>query len=268
MSPNRLKRTWRLPGLVVAACVAFTVAFVGPGNARVETAPSSATPVPILMYHDLRDPPADVRYPELYVRAADFRSQMKWLQRKGYRPMTLRDLWKHWKRGVPLPAKPIVISIDDGFRSTARVALPALRRRRWPGVLNLALHHLDVRWGLWSRDIRELIAAGWEIDAHTLTHPDLTSVSDVRLTREVAGSRRELQRRFGVPVDFFCYPSGRYDERVIEAVRRAGFLGATTTLDGLAVRDERFTLRRIRVNRSDGLVGFASHLEGLESPRR
>ena len=217
------------------------------------------------MYHELRDPPAGVRYPELYVRPADFRRQLDWLERRGYNAVTLRAVWEHWHRGTPLPAKPIVISIDDGFRSTARVALPALRSRGWPAVLNLALHHLDVRWGLWGRDVRALIAAGWELAAHTLTHPNLTAVGNAQLEREVAGSRRALRNRFHVPVDFFCYPSGRYDARVIAAVQRAGYLGATTTLEGLARRDELFTLRRVRVDRSDGVAGLAASLSEMQS---
>lgn len=223
------------------------------------------TRVPILMYHVLGDPRESVPYPELYVRPADFVAQMRWLERNGYQAVTLRAVWEHWHEGAPLPTRPVVVSIDDGFRSTAVVALPELRRRGWPGVLNLALHHLDVSWGLRERQIRELIEAGWEIDAHTLSHPDLTSVGDRQLTQEVAGSRRELQRRFGVPVDFFCYPAGRYDDRVVAAVRRAGFLGATTTLDGLADRDEPFTLRRVRVNRSDGVAGMVSSIERVSS---
>jgi len=69
-----------------------------------------------------------------------------------------------------------------------------------------------------------------------------------------------------VPVDFFCYPSGRYDERVVEAVRRAGFFGATTTEYGLARPSEPFSLDRVRVNRTDGVAGFAAKLRAL-APR-
>ena len=154
MHRYRLKRSWRRPAVLVVAGMTFAVAFVGQGNARTETARSSARPVPVLMYHELRDPPHGVRYPDLYVRPDDFRRQLDWLERRGYHAVTLRAVWEHWHYGKRLPAKPIVISIDDGFRSTARVALPALRSRGWPAVLNLALHHLDVRWGLWSRDVR------------------------------------------------------------------------------------------------------------------
>lgn len=230
--------------------------------ARRERA-AATTRVPILMYHVLNDPPEDAPFPELYVRPDDFVAQMRWLERNGYHAVTLRAVWDHWREGTPVPRKPVVISIDHGYRSTVLVAVPELRRRGWPAVVNLALHSLDVPGGLRSGQVRELIEAGWEIDAHSLTHADLTTVDDRRLRLEVAGSRKEIQHRFGVPVDFFCYPSGRHDERVVAAVRRAGFLGATTTLDGLADRDEPFTLRRVRVNRSDGLAGFVSRLEGL-----
>ena len=72
---------------------------------------------------------------------------------------------------------------------------------------------------------------------------------------------------FHVPVDFFCYPSGRYDRRVIGAVRRAGYLAATTTDDSLARPGHLYTLGRIRINGSDGVSGFASKLTALsQSP--
>ncbi len=114
--------------------------------------------------------------------------------------------------------------------------------------------------------MRELIAAGWEIDSHTLTHPDLTSVGSEQLHREVLGSRRALQRRFGVPAAFFSYPSGRFDGRVVTAVEAAGYLGATTTLDGLATPRHPFRLARIRIDASDGATGLADKLRGQPWP--
>jgi peptidoglycan/xylan/chitin deacetylase (PgdA/CDA1 family) len=219
--------------------------------------------VPVLMYHVLSGAPDDAPYPELYVRPETFRAQLRWLDRHGYTAVTLRAVWSHWHRGGELPPRPVVISIDDGFRDTATVALPALRARGWPGVLNLALHHLDVGWGLSDLQVRALIRAGWEIDSHTLTHPDLTAVSDAQLEREVAGSKHVLERRFRVPVEFFCYPAGRHDARTVAAVRRAGYLGATTTVEGLARREEPFTLRRMRINGSDGVADLARKLAQL-----
>jgi hypothetical protein len=64
-------------------------------------------------------------------------------------------------------------------------------------------------------------------------------------------------------VDFFCYPDGRYDARVVEAVRRAGYLGATTTNYGLARPPGYFTLDRVRVDGSEHVAGFAAALRAL-----
>ena len=134
-------------------------------------------------------------------------------------------------------------------------------------MLNLKVGNLEPG-SFTESDVRGLLAAGWELGAHTITHADLRTLDDAALEREVAGSRAEIVKRFGVPVDFFCYPAGRYDRRVIAAVRRAGFLGATTTIEGLATADDPFELKRIRVSRGDGVRGLASALPARTAASR
>jgi peptidoglycan/xylan/chitin deacetylase (PgdA/CDA1 family) len=224
------------------------------------TGPHDA-PVPILMYHVLAPPLPDAPYPDLYVKPADFRAQVGWLAAHGYHAVTLRQVYDYWRGRHGLPRKPVVLTFDDGYHSDFTVALPTLRARRWPGVLNLEVRNLQPVWGTRPGMVRRLIAAGWEIDAHTMTHPDLTTVDPAQLRYQVAGSRAAIQRTFHVPVDFFCYPSGRYDDAVVAAVRDAGFLAATTTNEGFATRDSLFTLDRVRVNGSDGVAGLAAKLE-------
>jgi peptidoglycan/xylan/chitin deacetylase (PgdA/CDA1 family) len=279
MTSTRTSRATRALIILAASISTLLIVAIGPAPASVlpqeteldsrmptsrvsETSARAGrpTPVPILMYHVIADPRADAPFPQLFVRPTDFAGQMRWLARHGYHPVTLRAVWNHWRHGAPLPSKPIVVSFDDGYRSVAHAALPPMRERHWPGVLNLTVKNLRVAGGLSERQVRRLIAAGWEIDAHTVTHPDLTGIGHRQLAREVAGSRREIRRLFGVPVDFFCYPAGRYDGRVIAAVRRAGFLGATTTLEGLADPSRPYELRRVRVSRSDGVAGLAAKL--------
>ena len=113
------------------------------------------------------------------------------------------------------------------------------------------------------------MAAGWEIDAHSLTHPDLTALDGAALTREVAGSRA----RDPAPLRRHARGSsatrqGGYDAEVVAAVRAAGFEGATTTEPGLARRAEPFTLARVRVDRGDGSAGLARKLAALGLPPR
>jgi peptidoglycan/xylan/chitin deacetylase (PgdA/CDA1 family) len=240
--------------------VALVVAAASPSTTGAFV---SATPVPILMYHVISSPPASVAYPDLYVKPSDFSAQMAWLSRHGYHVMTLQRVYDHWTKGSRLPAHPIVISFDDGYLSQYTHAFKTLRRYHWLGVENLEVNFLQPLGGLRPWRIRNLIAGGWEIDAHTITHPDLTRLDEYDLRREVAGSRSIIRRDFHVPVNFFCYPAGRYDARVITEVQRAGYLGATTTNYGLARPRDVFMLDRIRINGSDGLRGFAAKLSGL-----
>jgi peptidoglycan/xylan/chitin deacetylase (PgdA/CDA1 family) len=218
--------------------------------------------VPILMYHVIARAPAGAPNPGLFVPPSLFRAQLAWLARNGYHAVSLRRVYDYWTRGRPLPRRPVVVSFDDGYLADLREAMPALRTHGWSGVLNLELN--NVRPGdLTAFQVRELIRAGWEIDAHTITHPDLRAVGAAQLQREVAGSRSQIRQRFGVPVDFFCYPAGKYDARVVTAVRAAGYRAATTVDFGLASpRDGLFTLKRVRIDPGDGVSGFAAKLRG------
>jgi peptidoglycan/xylan/chitin deacetylase (PgdA/CDA1 family) len=217
-------------------------------------------PVPILMYHVLGIPQTGTPYPELWVKPADLAGQMAWLQSHGYHAVTLGQLFRYWRKGVALPPKPFVASFDDGYLSDFTVAMPTLRRHGWAGVLNLVVENIKPG-DITSWQVHRLIKAGWEIDAHTISHADLTALDGTQLRHEVAGARARLRHSFGQPVDFFCYPAGRYNTTVVAAVQAAGYLGATTENPGLASPRQAFTLKRIRVNYSDGVGGFVAKMQ-------
>ena len=219
-------------------------------------------PVPILMYHVLAAAPSNAPYPGLFVPPDDLVAQATWLAAHGYHAVTLAQVFAYWQRGVALPPKPIVFSFDDGYLSDYTVALPTLRSHNWPGVLNLLVKNV-APGDLEPWQVRRLLAAGWELDSHTISHADLTTLDAQRLREEVAGSRARLRSMFGQPVSFFCYPAGRYDAQVVAAVKAAGYLGATTTSEGLARPSQPFTLDRIRVAPGDGVQGLAEKLRVL-----
>jgi peptidoglycan/xylan/chitin deacetylase (PgdA/CDA1 family) len=205
-------------------------------------------PVPILMYHVIATPKPGTPDGELWVPWRRFATEMSALARAGYHAVTLDAVYRAWHRRGSLPVHPIVISFDDGYASQYQHARATLDRLHWPGVLDLEVHDVGLKGGLSRTQVARLVGDGWEVAAHTLTHPDLTTVDAAQLRREVAGSRRWLQQAFDVPVRFFCYPAGRYDARVEAAVRHAGFAGATTTQPGVASpRDDPFALPRVRV---------------------
>jgi peptidoglycan/xylan/chitin deacetylase (PgdA/CDA1 family) len=213
-------------------------------------------PVPILEYHVLGAAPADAPYPELYVTRPDFHRQMDWLEEHGFEAVTLEAVEDAWYRGGTLPAKPVVISFDDGYRPQFTYALPELRRHGWPGVLNLKAEGSD----LYRSNVEAMIDAGWELAAHTINHQDLTTLDAAQLREEVAGSRTILRREYGVAVADFCYPAGRFDDTVIAAVKAAGYTAATTEIPGYASREAPYELARFEILGSSGLSGMAADL--------
>lgn len=219
------------------------------------------TPVPILMYHVTKAASAGTPYPELWVSPADFKGQMQWLADNGYTGITMAQLFKYWDEGFKLPDKPVVISFDDGYPSHEKVARPVLASHHWPGVLFLELSNVDnPDSGLTTAMVKKLIAAGWELGSHTITHPDLTTLGPAALEEEVAGSKKQIAAKFGVPIDFFCYPAGKFDDGVVAAVKDAGYKGAVTVEEGVATPGAPFELKRVRINGDDGVDGFAAKM--------
>lgn len=254
---RRVRRQRRLAGAVAlilagAAVVGLAISLGGGGGGSRfhKTAAASRRhwrphtgPVPILEYHVLGRPRTEVAFPELYVPRAGFSKQMDWLEDQGYEAVTLEQVEDAWYHGGNLPARPIVISFDDGYRPQYTFAMPELREHGWSGVLNLKAEGSD----LYRSNVEEMLEAGWELASHTIHHSDLTTIDGAALAEEVAGSRQILQREYGVPVRNFCYPAGRFDEATIAAVEAAGYTGATTEIPGYASRQSPYELARIEV---------------------
>ena len=207
-------------------------------------------PVPILMYHVIASPPSGAPFPGLYVTPSEFAAQMNALKRAGWRAVTLDQMDAYWHRGAQLPAgKPLVLTFDNGYQSQFTQALPVLRGLGWVADENIQISGLPPsQGGLTRAQVRGLIAAGWELDTQGYSHADLIALSPQQLHYEVVVARGVLQRRYGVPVNWFCYPSGHYDATVISAVKEAGYRGSTTVVPGWAQRhDDSYTLARLRV---------------------
>jgi peptidoglycan/xylan/chitin deacetylase (PgdA/CDA1 family) len=219
-----------------------------PVSAR--TGPPGTRAVPILMYHVIAAPPAGAPFPGLYVEPAEFAEQMHALASAGWHAVTLDQVEEYWRRGVPLGTRqPIVISFDNGYNSQYTQALPVLRSLGWVGDENLQLTGLPPsQGGLGPAQIRGLLAAGWELDTQGISHADLITLDAEQLHQQVAGARATLQRRYHVPVNWFCYPSGHYDATVVAAVKAAGFTGSTTVVPGWAhPHEDSYRLHRLRV---------------------
>jgi peptidoglycan/xylan/chitin deacetylase (PgdA/CDA1 family) len=222
------------------------------------------------MYHVINSPPAGAPFPGLYVTPDEFSEQMRALAAAGYHAVTQDQLWANWQEGTPLPGgKPIVLSFDNGYQSQYTQALPVLRGLGWVGVENIQLTGLPPSQGGLSRtQVRGLVAAGWELDTQGISHADLTTLDAAALRAQVAGARGTIQREYGVPVNWFCYPSGQYDATVLAAVKAAGYRGSTTVVPGWAQSSEdSYRLPRLRVLGGTSGAALVSEIAAIRDER-
>ena len=202
--------------------------------------------LPVLMYHSIGPVPVDSRRRSIFVGARAFERQMALLAHCGYRGVTMNEAHAVLQGGTPSWEKLCALTFDDGFFDNVTTALPILKRHGYRATCYAVSDRIGQR-NAWSEDVlgvtspladegalREWMDAGMELGAHTRTHARLTTLDAARLEDEVGGGTRALEDRFGVRVSQFCYPWGAHDDRVVDAVREAGFEGATTIVRGRA----------------------------------
>lgn len=219
--------------------------------------------VPILEYHYIRvvSDPRDRLGFNLSVTPADFQAQMDWLQANGYHPVDLNDLRAYFKEQKPLPARPVVLTFDDGYTDFYTTAFPVLQSHGFKGVAYIVPGFLDHPRYMTSAQVVEIDRAGIEVAAHTMTHADLTKASAAVLVSEIQGSKNALERMVGHPVLDFCYPSGMFNATVIAALQQFGFESATTEMPGTDhTWASRLTWTRVRVNGGERLDQFVANL--------
>ena len=222
-----------------------TAAVLGPATGVAGTAS-----VPVLMYHVIAAPPGGAPFPGLYVQPQEFAAQMQALKAAGWHAVTLDQLQAYRTKGARLPAgRPIVITFDNGYHSQYTEALPVLRKLGWVADENIQLSGLPPsQGGLTNGEVKSMVDAGWELDTQGISHADLITLDAAQLRYQIDSARKTIQRRYGVPVNWFCYPSGHYDTTVIDAVRSAGYIGSTTVVPGWAgPSSDPFRLPRLRV---------------------
>jgi peptidoglycan/xylan/chitin deacetylase (PgdA/CDA1 family) len=219
------------------------------------------------MYHVIAAPPPRAPFPGLYVTPSEFAEQMRALSAAGWRATTLDRLASYWRGSGRLGGgKPIVLTFDNGYQSQYTRAFPVLRSLGWVADENIQLSGLPPsQGGLGEREVREMVAAGWELDTQGFSHADLVALDPEQLHYQVAVARETLRRRYRVPVNWFCYPSGHYDATVIAAVRAAGYVGSTTVIPGWAhPNEDPYRVHRLRVLGGTSPAALLAQIAGAE----
>ena len=174
---------------------------------------------PILLYHHIQKVdlvPVPVVAEDTYVSPDSFRAEMQALKDWGYTPIPISLLVKAINYGAPLPQRPVVISFDDGDISIYNTAFPIMKEFGFVGVNYIVGNRLAADGFINTAELKETIAAGWEVGSHSMTHTDLTLSPN--LDWEINQSKADLEQALGVKVTTFAFPFGSYSDHIINKV--------------------------------------------------
>ena len=206
--------------------------------------------VPILMYHAVSRETGST----LSVAPGNFSKQMGFLDDNGYKVISLDELVEGIKHGRKFMAKTVVVTFDDGFEDNYLNAYPVLAKYDMPATIFIITGYVGVKDGYLNWDqVRRMMDNGIDFGGHTESNVYLPSIKDTdRLWEEVARPKETIMLEPGKDPSFFCYPTGGFDEKVKNAVKRAGYKGACTTNRGSdKLNRDVYELNRIKVTNSD-----------------
>ncbi len=241
---------------------------------------SNQSPIPILIYHQIASaPPKGAPFRNLYVSPAAFPRQMGLLKLLGYRGLSMSALQPYLTG--ERTGKVVGITLDDGYLNNLTHALPALQRYGFSATCYVVSQRIgktnewDLHKGIAqtplmdAHQIKQWVAGGQEIGAHTRHHADLMEIDADTARDEIFQSKAELEHVIGQPVTQFCYPYGKFSKVHAELVQQAGFLCAVTTVRSRCLANEDWMqLPRAAVVRSTTLFGLWQKVATAYEDRR
>ena len=185
--------------------------------------------IPILTYHNFTQEEGS----DYKINIVEFEKQMDYLAAHNYSVISLSELLEGLKNGQ-LPPKPVVITIDDGYKATFTLAYPVLKKYNFPATLFLYTDFIEKNnYSLTWEEIREMTKNNIEIGSHTLSHCNLLRYKEnesydryiSRIKKEIFLSKEILESKIGSKIKFFAYPYGVYSPIVKNLVIQADYKG-------------------------------------------
>ena len=224
----------------------------GPDGQDVPVTPAGRGPVgiPVLLYHSVGEHPSGWIAP-FTVSRATFERHLDLVVASGRTPVTVSMLRDGVGGLIPLPPRPVVITFDDGFADTLTAAAPVLGRHGVVATVYLTSGFMagrspgGDRMLDWSQ-ADELAQQGHEIGAHSVTHPQLDTLSPMDVWRETRVCKQVLEDRLGTAIRSFAYPHGYSSPKVRQLVAAAGYDSACAVKNALSsVADPPLSVARL-----------------------
>lgn len=230
------------------------------------------------MYHQVSHEPHP-NYLEYTVTAKAFAAHMRILKTLGFKPISFKQLIDYKNRVVTLPSKPVIITFDDGMQDAIDNAVPILKNSGFTAVFYIPTDYVGRKssWMIpevnvefqvidWAT-VKSLDNMGFEVGAHSMSHPHLDKVSLDDCYKELSESRQKLEEVLGHEVRHMAYPFGDYNERVITLVDECGYVTACTTEEGIAsLNNDMLTYPRLNMGIDAELLNFLCKINSADSP--
>lgn len=222
--------------------------------------------VPVLMYHYVGDTPAgaDIYRQDLTISTEAFREQLAYLKNQGYETVNLDDLHDALMAGERLPAKPVVLTFDDGYSDHHVNAWPILTDLDYEATFFVITDRADeshpayLNWD----QIMEMADSGMRMQSHTKSHPDLRNRDYDFLVFQLLGSLESLEVFTGQPVTSFSYPAGQYDDMTLTVLKQMPIQIAVTTQHGAYhTSDGLLEIKRLRIRSTTTVESLAALIE-------
>lgn len=222
--------------------------------------------IPILTYHNFGP-----KFSKTVIRPQDFERQLKYLRDNHYRVISVSTLYKHMQEGLPIPRRAVVITIDDGFRSTYKIAFPLLKKYNMPATVFIYSDFID-NGGLKTKQLVKMRESGLiAIHSHSKTHRNFNRQNKnesleefyAHLKQEVYEPKEKLSRILSPQQEqYFAYPYGEVNPKVIEYLSQSNHkLGLTVSSASVSSYSSPFTLSRYQVFGNRNLQSFIHIIE-------
>jgi peptidoglycan/xylan/chitin deacetylase (PgdA/CDA1 family) len=254
-----------------ALLASFFIVSLSAATATAHTPPpANDEPVATILCYHIVESPQD---PRMEISREAFHQQMRYLSATGYNVIPLQRLYEFVSgKRTSIPKNAVVITIDDGWRSTYTEVFPEMQKRHFPFTVFIYPRIIgQTSHAMTWKQVKEMSDAGVDIQSHSLSHPYLThrrhanfdtTAYNAWLQRELVESKKILERETGHNVTFLAYPYGDYDHFVEASAARAGYLAALTCEGGPVRRgSDPLKMRRLAIEKGIDFASFR-HLLG------
>ncbi len=191
---------------------------------------------------------------------------MKYLQQNGYHVITFATLVHYLGEEGELPAKPVIISLDDGWEDQFAYSLPRLEKYHYSAAFFIVTSFVgSPGFVTWSQ-LRRMLGEGMTIGSHSRSHPYLDKITNPgALWDQIYTSKQILENQLGAVVDQFAYPYGSYNAATASTVRLAGYKTARACCIG-GIQSDAYALRAVMA--PNDLAKFGKYLAARAPYRR